>query len=433
MLVQENWRGLPVSLMISSCGSSEFAEIPLTGMLFVRQLFVLNVRSVLVALILATLLSAGTYARVDTDIERVSFTSRSDGGGYVVRLHMNGRVAAYSVEQPSATELHLTIFQAGLAADLRRDPAQGPIASYRVLPSDDRVVFAFTLRSGVHVEVQAYPDRASNDLLLSLSIRPAPPVTMTTIGGNSGNGGGQVDAAALSNWRLDCMVIDAGHGGHDSGATYNGVREKDVNLGIARRLGAYVQDRLGIRVVYTRVDDRFVELHERGRIANASCGKLFVSIHANAAPSRTATGTETYFLAPHRTESARSVMARENSVVRLESDPSLYEDFDTEGGIMRTLAFSSYQQESQELASLIEEEFGTRANRLSRGVKQAGFLVLWRASMPAVLVETGFVTNAAEARFLASADGQDLIASAIFRAIRDYKERYERDLRVARN
>ena len=126
-------------------------------------------------------------------------------------------------------------------------------------------------------------------------------------------------------------------------------------------------------------------------------------------------------------------MARENSVVRLESDPSLYEDFDTEGGIMRTLAFSSYQQESQELASLIEEEFGTRANRLSRGVKQAGFLVLWRASMPAVLVETGFVTNAAEARFLASADGQDLIASAIFRAIRDYKERYERDLRLARN
>ena len=402
-------------------------------MMTVRRPFVASVRSVLVVLILCTVLGAGTSARADADIERVSFTSRSDGEGYVVRLHMNGRVAAYSVEQPSATELYLTIFQAGLAADLRRDPAQGPIASYRVLPADDRVVFAFTLRPGVHVRAQVYPDRASNDLLLSLSTRSALPATMTTIGGSAGNGGGQVDAAALSNWRLDCMVIDAGHGGHDGGATYNGVREKDVNLGIARRLGAYVQDRLGIRVVYTRADDRFVELHERGRIANASCGKLFVSIHANAAPSRTAAGTETYFLAPHRTESARRVMARENSVVRLESDPSLYEDFDAEGGIMRTLAFSSYQQESQELASLIEEEFGNRANRNSRGVKQAGFLVLWRASMPAVLVETGFVSNADEARFLASADGQDLIASAIFRAIRDYKVLYERGLRLARN
>ena len=229
------------------------------------------------------------------------------------------------------------------------------------------------------------------------------------------------------------MVIDAGHGGHDGGATYNGVREKDVTLGIARRLGTYVQDLLGVRVVYTRSDDRFIELHERGRIANTSCGKLFVSIHANAAPSRSATGTETYFLAPHRTQSARDVMARENGVVRLESAPDLYEDFDAEGGIIRTLAMSSYQQESQELASLIEGQFGNRADRNSRGVKQAGFLVLWRASMPAVLVETGFVTNAKEARFLASDDGQDLIASAIFRAIRDYKEHYESGLRVARN
>ena len=430
MLVHNDWRGLPVSLMISTRGSNESAEIPSPAMLLARPSFVFNVRSVLVALVLITQLGASAAARNNADIERVSFTSRSDGQGYVVRLHMSDRVAAYSVEQPSATELHLTVFQAGLAANLRRDPAQGPVASYRVLPADDRVVFEFTLHAGVHVQAQAYPDNDTNDLLLSLPTRAAP-VTMTTVGSSSG--GGQPDAVGQSNWRLDCMVIDAGHGGHDGGATYNGVREKDVNLGIARRLGSYVQDLLGVRVVYTRSDDRFIELHERGRIANTSCGKLFISIHANAAPSRSAAGTETYFLAPHRTQSARDVMARENGVVRLESNPSLYEDFDAEGGIIRTLAFSSYQQESQELASLIEEEFGSRAHRLSRGVKQAGFLVLWRASMPAVLVETGFVTNAEEARFLASADGQDLIASAIFRAIRDYKEHYERGLRVARN
>ncbi len=401
-------------------------------MLFVRRILFPSVRGFLAVLVYCTLLGATASASVGADIERVSFTSRSDGGGYVIRFHMSDRSAAYSVEETSATELRLTVFQAGLAPNLQRDPAQGPIASYRVLPSDDRVVFAFTLRSGIHVQPQAYPDRGSNDLLLSLSTRAAPPVTTVSASG-SNSGGGQPDASSQSNWRLDCMVIDAGHGGHDGGATYNGVREKDVTLGIARRLGAYVQDLLGVRVVYTRSDDRFIELHERGRIANASCGKLFVSIHANAAPSGTAAGTETYFLAPHRTESARDVMARENSVVRMESNPDLYEDFDSEGGIIRALAFSSYQQESQELAGLIEEQFGDRANRHSRGVKQAGFLVLWRASMPAVLVETGFVTNAEEARFLSSADGQDLIASAIFRAVRDYKEHYELGLRASRN
>ncbi len=398
-------------------------------MLFARQPIVFKIRLVVLSLILIALISPGSAARGGADIERVSFSARSDGHGHVVRLHISGRIAAYSVEQSSDTELQLTVFQAGLAADLQRDPALGPVASYRVLPADDRVVFVFSLRAGVHVQPQAYPDRATNDLLLSLPTS-SPPVTLTTVGSG---GGGRAGSPNQSNWQLDCMVIDAGHGGHDGGATYNGVREKDVTLGIARRLGTYVQDLLGVRVVYTRSDDRFIELHERGRIANTSCGKLFVSIHANAAPSSSATGTETYFLAPHRTQSARDVMARENGVVRLESAPELYEDFDAEGGIIRTLAMSSYQQESQELASLIEGQFGNRADRNSRGVKQAGFLVLWRASMPAVLVETGFVTNSDEARFLASDDGQDLIASAIFRAIRDYKEHYENGLRAARN
>ncbi|MDX1439260.1 MAG: N-acetylmuramoyl-L-alanine amidase [Rubricoccaceae bacterium] len=375
------------------------------------------------------LLAPTSTAGVDADIERISFAPRSDGDGYVVRFHTTGRVGAYSVDQPSSSELQVTLFRAGIAAGLQRDPAIGPVTSYRVLPEDDKIMFVFSLRPGAHINARAYPDRDSNDILLNLSSSGSSPVRNSTESSTTA-GGGLPDAASESHWRLDCVVIDAGHGGHDSGATYNGVREKDVTLGIARRLGAYIQDRLGVRVVYTRPDDRFIELHERGRIANTSCGKLFISIHANAAESNSAHGTETYFLAPHRSESARNVMARENSVVRLESDPSLYEDFDTEGGIMSTLAFSGYQQESQELASLIEHEFGQRAARDSRGVKQAGFLVLWRASMPAVLVETGFVSNSEEARFLSSSDGQDLIASAVFRAVRTYKDHYERGLRL---
>lgn len=379
----------------------------------------------LVLLGLLVLLGA-TVARADADLERISFTARSDGQGYVVRIHAEGRVAAYTVEENGEGAIDLIIYRAQLATNFRRDAAEGPVQSYRVVPSDGRVVVTFALRSGITVEPQAYPDRDSDDLLLALTVgssNASPPVAQT------GTGAG-ADAASREHWRLDCVVIDAGHGGHDGGATYNGVREKDVTLGIARRLGGYIEDRLGVRVVYTRSDDRFIELHERGRIANDSCGKLFVSIHANAAGSRSAHGTETYFLAPHRTESAREVMARENAVVRLESDPNLYDDFDAEGGIVRALTMSAYQQESQELASMIQQQFGQRAGRRNRGVKQAGFLVLWRASMPAVLIETGFVSNRDEARFLASAQGQDLIASAIFRAVRDYKARYERGLRL---
>jgi N-acetylmuramoyl-L-alanine amidase len=239
-----------------------------------------------------------------------------------------------------------------------------------------------------------------------------------------------VAPTGASNWRLDCVVIDAGHGGHDGGATANGVREKDVTLAIARRVGRLIDERLGLRVVYTRSDDRFITLDGRGRIANESCGKLFISIHANAGGS-SAHGTETYFLAPHRSESAREVMLRENDVVRLESNPDLYADFDAEGGIVRALAMGAYQEDSQELAGLVEREFGRGLGRNSRGVKQAGFLVLWRASMPAILVETGFVTNPAEARYLSSAVGQDAIAGAVFRAVRTYKEHYERGLRAS--
>ncbi|HLT45916.1 MAG TPA: N-acetylmuramoyl-L-alanine amidase [Rubricoccaceae bacterium] len=366
----------------------------------------------------------------EASIARVSFTARADGRGYVVRLHADGRIGAYSVDRPSPEVVELVVFRARLAPDLRRDEAAGPVRSYRVVPADDRITFTFQLAPTPALQAQAYPDRDSDDLLLALTTAPAPsaPVAQAATGGGGGTAGA---AVGQEHWRLDCVVIDAGHGGHDGGATYNGVREKDVALGIARRLGTLIQDRLGVRVVYTRSDDRFITLDERGRMANRSCGKLFISIHANAAGNESAHGAETYFLAPHRTASAREVMERENSVVALESDPGLYADFDAEGGIMRALAFSAYQQESQTLAALIQEELGGAAGRTSRGVKQAGFLVLWRASMPAVLVETGFVSNDDEARYLASAAGQEAIAGAIYRAVRAYKERYERDLRLS--
>ena len=359
-----------------------------------------------------------------SDIARVSFASRSDGKGYVVRVHTTGKISAYSVERPSATEVQLVLYRAGLASSVRRDDARGPVQRYAIHPSDDRIVLSFEIDPNAPVEANAYPDRDSDDVLLGLTYARPPAGPVAT---------GQADAASNEHWALDCIVLDAGHGGHDGGATSNGVREKDVVLAVAKKVGQYVQDRLGIRVVYTRDTDRFIELHERGRIANGSCGKLFVSIHANAAGSSSARGTETFFLGLHRSDTARDVMERENSVVALESDPGLYAGFDDAEAIVQTLATTAYQRESERLASLIQGEFENRADRHSRGVKQAGFIVLWGASMPAVLIELGFVTNPSEARFLRSESGQDLLASAIFRSIRDYKEQYERGFRFASN
>jgi N-acetylmuramoyl-L-alanine amidase len=358
------------------------------------------------------------------EVTRVSIAERSDGRGYVVRLHTTGPVPAYRIEEGEGGRLSLTLFQTNLGRSIQRAEPRGPIRQYALRQAERQAVLTLEMDPEVTVEARAYPDRDTHDLLLALTIAPRRQVA-------AGRGSNGADAASVEHWRLDCIVIDAGHGGHDPGAVAHGVREKDVTLGIALKLGRYIQDQLGVRVVYTRRDDRFIELAERGRIANQSCGKLFVSIHANAAGNAQAQGTETYFLGVARTESARRVMERENSVVRLESDPSLYSGMDDAALIMQTMAQSTYLRVSEQLAAHIEGQFSQRAGRTSRGVKQAGFLVLWRASMPAVLVETGFVTNAEEAAFLGSDRGQDLIASAIFRAIRDYKAQYERGLGMA--
>jgi N-acetylmuramoyl-L-alanine amidase len=234
---------------------------------------------------------------------------------------------------------------------------------------------------------------------------------------------------ARARWRLDTVVIDAGHGGHDAGAIGpGGLREKDVVLQVALRVGRYLEALLGVNVVYTRQDDRFITLRDRGRIANAAAGKLFISIHANAAYNRSAQGTETYFLGMHKTEAAERVMERENSVIQYEKDPTAYDGLDQRALIEQALAQSAYMRSSEELAGLVQEQFTGQIGRIDRGVKQAGFYVLWGASMPAVLVELGFITNAQEAAFLQSENGQIYLASAIFRAVRSFKTQYEKGL-----
>ncbi|MEX2400534.1 MAG: N-acetylmuramoyl-L-alanine amidase [Rhodothermales bacterium] len=417
------------------------------------------------------------------NVERVSFSERSDGGGYVVRFHVDGPVAAYSEPRRLAGgRLEIILFNTRLAPEYQADEVVGPISNYVEEAASGHLIFRFRMDATVAVQASAYRDRESNDVLMGITVAspshasrlevpkqlPVPVRLASAPGGSSssastaertrgsefvreaaladdipgadalgedvgvvdatGSGAGSRAVVGGTQWMLNTVVIDAGHGGKDPGALANGVREKDITLGVALKLGAYLEDLLGVNVEYTRDDDRFIELRDRGRIANEHDGKLFISLHANAAGSAAARGAETYFLGMHKSDAARTTMERENSVVRFESSQDEYENMTEEALIRMELTQSAYMRKSEQLSELIQEQFETRVHRRNRGVKQAGFYVLWGASMPAVLVELGFLTNPTEAAFLRSEQGQDYMASAIYRAVRAYKQQYEKGL-----
>lgn len=231
---------------------------------------------------------------------------------------------------------------------------------------------------------------------------------------------------------FDVIVIDAGHGGHDPGCHGGSSNEKEVTLSIALKLGKLIEDSLkGIKVVYTRKTDKFIELSERSNIANKNSADLFISIHCNANDNKEANGTETYLMGLHKAESNLQVSKRENNVILLEKDyksNKAYEGFDPNspaGHIIFSLMQNAYRTQSIKLAELVEKEFTTKSSLKSRGVKEAGFLVLWKTSMPAVLIETGFLTSEKDRKTLSKDSGQTLMASAIFDAVLKYKASLE--------
>lgn len=222
------------------------------------------------------------------------------------------------------------------------------------------------------------------------------------------------------------MVIDAGHGGKDPGTSGDVSKEKDVALKIALKLGKTIEEYLpDVEVIYTRDDDNFVELEGRAYIANKNGADLFISIHCNAVSNNTIYGTETYVMGLDKVEGNMRVAKKENSVIFLEENyEDKYDGFDPsspESMILLTLSQHAYQENSLKLAARIEKQFKERVGRRSRGVKMAPFWVLWRTSMPSVLVETGYLTNSKEELDLNDPLKQDYIASGIFRAFRDYK------------
>ncbi|BDS13241.1 N-acetylmuramoyl-L-alanine amidase family protein [Aureispira anguillae] len=228
------------------------------------------------------------------------------------------------------------------------------------------------------------------------------------------------------------IVIDAGHGGKDSGALGTNAKEKDIALKLALRLGHYINQYMpNVRVLYTRTTDQFIPLHQRIAMANTNNADLFFSIHCNSmlTPTNSVGGTETYVMGLHRATENLNVAKRENKAILLEQDYTTnYEGYDpnsSEGHIMLSMYQNAYLSQSLLLAGKVEQQFQHTAKRKSRGVKQAGFLVLRAATMPSVLVEAGFLSNTLEENYLNSEKGQVYIASAMYRALKEYKRDVE--------
>ena len=226
---------------------------------------------------------------------------------------------------------------------------------------------------------------------------------------------------------ISTVVIDAGHGGKDPGAIgVTKVYEKDVALSVALKLGDLIKRNYPkTKVVYTRSTDVFIGLAERAKKANSISADLFISIHANAAVNKKAAGAEVWVLGLHKSEAALEIAKKENSSILMEDDHgSKYQDFDPkdpDAYIGLAMRQNAYLDQSLNLANAVQRRFVNDANRTDRGVKQAGFMVLYRTTMPSILIELGFLSHASEEKYLSSSIGQTRLSESIFKGFSEYK------------
>ena len=310
--------------------------------------------------------------------------------------------------------LNLTIAGALLdSINLAESKIESPILRIRSVQSDESAQISFLLKSKVDdFEIE------TSDNSISIFIRTAMAENANKI------------KEMRKRWLLDTIVIDAGHGGKDPGCiAHSGLQEKTVNLDIAKKLGRLIQANMGIKVIYTRDEDVFIPLWKRTQIANDSGGKVFISIHANSIPgSPSVRGFETYLLRPGKTQDAIDVAQRENEVIALEEIYHKYEELSNDKLILYTMAQSAFMKESEFLSTEIQRELDKVLTSPNRGVKQAGFHVLVGASMPNVLIETGFLSNSSESKLLGQSRYREKIAQALFSALVNFKDKYENPL-----
>ncbi|MBN1561282.1 N-acetylmuramoyl-L-alanine amidase [candidate division KSB1 bacterium] len=227
-------------------------------------------------------------------------------------------------------------------------------------------------------------------------------------------------------WKIDTIIIDPGHGGRDPGCVGPGnIFEKNITLAIAVATKQEIERRMDVKVILTRDRDAFAALQNRTKKANEAGGKLFISIHVDANRVKSLRGHTVYFLGPAKTNDAREVAQFENSVIQFEDSQNEYANLSDAAFILAANAQNSYNKESQDFASMVDQEIKTQCGSRSHGVRQAGFYVLYGASMPNILVETGFMTNSYDRTNLNNPSYQRSLAKAITNGVIKFKDRYE--------
>ena len=346
------------------------------------------------------------------DITGISITEKVNGT--LIRVHSKTRIPSY---YSSFKDDELTITFRKVNADAQKTSKEEFSSLIRKIETRNvgtDVEFKFKVGSDYSTnEVMNVP--GSNDIIITIHNK-----VFSKSDQNKKN---------IDKWNFDVVVIDPGHGGKDPGAIgIDNVREKDITLAIALKLGEKIKkDMPDVKVVYTRKNDTFLDLYKRGKIANENEGKLFISIHCNSTKKKPsdASGAEVYLLRPGRTQEAIEIAETENSVIKYEDNPQKYEKLTDENFILVSMAHSSYMKYSEKFAELLHKDFDVNLKIKSRGVKQAGFYVLVGASMPSVLIETGFISNKNDAKFLKSTAGQNQVAESIFSSIKSYRKFYE--------
>lgn len=245
-------------------------------------------------------------------------------------------------------------------------------------------------------------------------------------------------ARAIDDQGRFVLVIDPGHGGKDPGAVNGKNQEKTINLNIALKMGKLIEDNCkNVKVIYTRKTDVFVELYKRADIANKAGADMFISVHTNSAKNKSAYGAETYLLGveENRTSANLNAALEENKAILLENDyQTHYEGYDPnspESMIIFEFMQNEYQKESLKMASFTQDQMVKSAKRPDRGVHQAGYLVLWKSTMPSILIELGFISNDAECKYLVSQKGIDEMSQSLYNAFKDYLDYHNKLLEKA--
>lgn len=368
------------------------------------------------------------------DIVNISYEQKVNGT--LIRLHSKKNLTDYDswikYEQDDTEKkrgwLYITVANAKVNLEaLKKVKPSGIIKELLMFPSPTSVQFTFKLNGAVsNTEIIKADD--NNDLLITIYTP-----TEQQLAEKKERHYEKSLQQQRNRWKLDVVVIDPGHGGKDPGAIgVTRTKEKDVTLAVALKLGKLLEKNMpDVKIVYTRKSDEFVELYKRGQIANQANGKLFISLHCNAAArkAKNIKGYEVYLLRKGKTEHALKIAERENSVIQYEEGyENRYQELTEENYILLTMAQSAYLKYSERFAEISTQQVERYTNLEIQGVKQAGFFVLVGASMPNVLVEMGYLSNRSDEKLLKSSVGQNKIAEALFNAIQIYKTEYEQSL-----